>query len=320
VIAYLQAENKVLREQLGKKRLRFTDSQRKLLAVKAKVLGGRKKLAQWASIASPETLLKWYRQLIAQKYNGSKKRGPGRPTIDTVIEKLIITIAKDNPKWGYLRLKGELKKLGHIVGRSTIRRILKRNGLEPAPRRKTTWKQFLSQQWDALFAMDFFNVEVLTLTGFVRYSVLFVIEYKTRRVHIAGIVHCPHEVWMKQMARNLTDCFEGFLLNAKYLIHDRDPLFTEAFLLMLKDSGIEPLRLPAKSPNLNPFAERFVRSIKEECLNRLILFGENHLRVAVKNYIDHYLFERPHQGLGNKVIALAAHHVSFSPAVGMTHW
>jgi hypothetical protein len=150
--------------------------------------------------------------------------------------------------------------------------------------------------------MDFFNVEVLTLTGIVRYHVLFVIEYKTRPMNISGIVHLPYKAWMKQMARNLTDCIDGFLRGAKYLIHDRDPLFSEAFRKILKDSGIKPLKLPAKSPNLNPYAERFVRSIKEECLNRLILFGENHLRTAIRNYAQHYHLERPHQGLDNELI------------------
>ncbi len=154
----------------------------------------------------------------------------------------------------------------------------------------------------AIAATDFFTVEVLTLFGLVRYYVLFVIDLKTRRVEIAGIVHQPYGAWMKQVARNLTDPFDGFLFGAKYLIHDRDPLFTTEFREILKESGVKTVKLPAASPDLNAYAERFVLSIKTECLNRVIPLGEDHLRDLVSEYASHYHLERNHQGLDNELI------------------
>ena len=154
----------------------------------------------------------------------------------------------------------------------------------------------------SIAATDFFSVEVITRSGLVRYFVLFAIDLKTRRVEIAGILPRPNGEWMSQVARNLTDCDDGFLKEARYLIHDRDPLFTRSFREILKSSGIETLKLPARSPNLNAYAERFVRSIKSECLAQIIPLGEDHLRHAVKEYTQHYHVERNHQGLDNRLI------------------
>ena len=163
-------------------------------------------------------------------------------------------------------------------------------------------EDFLAAHWDVLSAIDFFNVEVLTLAGIIRYYVLFAIRLETREVQIVGITAQPCKEWMKQMARNLTDPFDGFLRDARYLIMDRDPLYTACFRRMLKDSGTDPVRLPARSPDLNAFAERFVLSIKSECLNKIIPFGEKHLRLAIKEYMEHYRGERNHQGLGSRII------------------
>ena len=153
-----------------------------------------------------------------------------------------------------------------------------------------------------LAAIDFFNVEVLTFAGIIRYYVLFSIHLETREVQIVGITAQPCEKWIKQMARNLTDAFDGFLRDVQYLIMDRDPLYTACFRQMLKDSGTNPVRLPARSPDLNAFAERFVLSIKSECLNKIIPLGEKHLRNATKEYMEHYHIERNHQGLGSSII------------------
>ena len=185
---------------------------------------------------------------------------------------------------GYLRRTG-LKRLGHDVARNTITAILKDHGIEPAPERgtKTPWKTFLAAHWDGLAAADFFTVEVLTLGGLVRYVVFFVMKLKTRTVEIAGITCQPHEAWMTQVARNLTDAGDGFLRGVSYLILDRDPLYTATFRRLLRDSGVRPLVLPARSPNLNAFAERFVRSAKSECLARIVPLGEGHLRAAVES-------------------------------------
>ncbi len=161
---------------------------------------------------------------------------------------------------------------------------------------------FLKPHWGAIAATDFFSVEVITRSGLVRYFVLFVIDLKTRRVEIAGILPRPNGEWIKQIARNLVDCEEGFLNGSRHLIHDRGPLFTTSFRAILKSSGIETAKLPARSPNLNAYAERFVRSIKSECLAQIIPLGERHLRHAVKEYTEHYHVERNHQGLGNRLI------------------
>ena len=169
-----------------------------------------------------------------------------------------------------------------------------------------SWETFLKAHWGAVAATDFFSVEVITRTGLIRHFVLFVIDLKTRRVEIAGILPRPNGEWMSQIDRNLTDCEAGFLKEARYLIHDRDPLFTRSFREILKSSGIETLKLPARSPNLNAYAERFVRSIKSECLRRMIFFGESSLRRAIGEYLEHYHAERAHQGIGNVPIVASA--------------
>ncbi len=208
----------------------------------------------------------------------------------------------ENPAWGYTRIRGGLNHLGHDIARNTIKAILKDHGIEPAPERRTRmpWKTFLAAHWDGLAAADFFTVEALTMRGLVRYVVFFVMKLKTRRVVIAGITHQPDEVWMTQIARNLTAAGSGFLQGMRHVILDRDPLYTAAFRRLLQSSGVTPLVLPARSPNLNAFAERFVESVKSECLNRMVPLGERHLRTALREFVHHYHDERPHQGLGNK--------------------
>jgi len=303
IIEYLQEENRVLCEQLGAKRLRFTDVQRRRLAAKAhKVV--RKGLFEISTLVTPDTLLRWYRRLIAKKYDGSQARRPGRPKTPAELEGLILRMARDNPRWGYTRIRGALRNLGHEIGRNTIKRILLENGFDPAPLRKKemSWETFLKAHWGAIAATAFFSVEVLTRTGLVRYFVLFLIDLQTRRVEIAGIARRPDGEWMKQIARNLSDAEAGFLNGSRYLIHDRDPLFTHAFREPLKSSGVKTLKLPARSPDLNAYAERFVLSIRSECLDQIIPLGERHLRKAVKEYTEHYHEERNHQDRGNELI------------------
>ena len=309
-IDYLREENRVLREQLGGRRLRLNDDQRRRLATKAKGLG-RKLLAEFATIVTPETLLAWHRKLIAQKYDGSGKRGPGRPRTAGEIEALVTRMAEENRDWGYRRIQGALSNLGHELARSTIAQILERHGIEPAPERsrKTTWKEFLTRHWDLIVAADFFTVEVWTRRGLQRFLVLFFIDLSTRKVEIAGIAQAANGLWMSQIARNLTDAEEGILTGKRYLIHDRDPLFTAEFLSMIADAGVESVKLPPRSPNLNAYAERFVRSIKESCLERMIFFGEESLRTAIQNFVAHYHAERNHQGLANQLISPEAGHL-----------
>ncbi len=251
---------------------------------------------------TPDTLFRWYRELIANKYDGSKSRRPGRPRTAVDIEELVLLMARDNPRWGYTRIRGALFNLGHEIARNTIKRILLDNGFDPIRRKGMSWETFLRAHWGAIAATDFFSVEVITRSGLIRYFVLFVIDLKTRRIEIAGILRRPDGAWMNQIARNLTDCDDGFLNGTRYLIHDRDPLFTASFRGVLESSGVEAIKLPARSPNLNAHAERFVRSVKSECLAQIIPLGERHLRHAVKEYTEHYHFGRNHQGIGNELI------------------
>jgi len=306
LIDYLREENRVLCERLGGQPLRLTDAQRRRLAIRGRRLG-RRALTQVASIVTPDTILRWYRRLIAKKYDGSAHRGRGRPATPKQIAELVVRMAGENPRWGYTRIRDALSNLGHSIARNTVKRILQDHGIEPAPERgrRTPWKTFLQAHWEGLAAADLFTVEVLTMEGLRRYFVLFVIELKTRRVKIAGIHHQPYGEWMEQMARNLTDVFDGFLQNTRHLIHDRDPLYTRAFGEILTSSGVQPVRLPLRSPNLNAYAERFVRSIKEECLHRVVLLSESHLRLVIQEYVEHYHRERNHQGLNNQLLERA---------------
>ncbi len=307
-IEYLVEENRVLREQLGGRRLRFNDDQRRRLAAKGKQLG-RKLLAQIATVVTPETLLTWHRKLIAQKYDGSANRLPGRPRTIAEIETIVVRMAQDNRDWGYRRIQGALANLGHDLAHGTIANILKQHGIEPAPERirKTTWKEFLSRHWEQIVATDFFTIEVWTPTGLQRFLVLFFMELSTRRVKVGGIAKVANGLWITQIARNLTDAVDGFFLGKRYLIHDRDPLYTTEFLNMLADIGVKSVKLPPRSPNLNAYAERFVRTIKESCLERMIFFGEASLRTALSEFLSHYHLERNHQGLENRLLTPTGH-------------
>ena len=219
VIDYLIEENRVLKEQLGGQRLRFTDEQRMRLAVKAKLLG-RRGLDELETLVTPDTLLAWHRKLIAQKWTYARQ-GPGRPRVAQEITDLVLRMARENASWGYDRIQGAPANLGHIVAPNTVKNILKRHGIEPAPERgkRTSWTTFLKAHWDVMAATDFFAVEVWTPRGLVTYYVLFVIHLSTRSVHIAGVTSTPNGAFMKQVARNLTDVDDGFLLNSRYLHH-----------------------------------------------------------------------------------------------------
>jgi len=302
VIEYLREENRVLTDRLPEgRRLRFTDVERRRLAVRAKAVR-RRVLRELATIVTPGTLLRWYRQLIAKKYDGSARRSPGRPKTPAQLAELVVRMAKDNSGWGYTRIRGALQNLGHTVGRSTIARILAEHGLDPAPARPLRWRTFLEAHWGAICAADFFTVEILTLHGLARRHVFFVIDLKTRLVELGGVVHEPYGEWMHNVLRGLLDEVDGFLLGTTHLILDRDPVFTAEVRGMLADAGVQVVRLPARSPNLNAYAERFVGSVRRECLSKLVPLGDRHLRHAVLEFIRHYNAERNHQGVGNRLI------------------
>ena len=302
VIDYLIEENRVLKAQLEGRRVLFNDEQRMRLALKAKVLG-RRALDELETLVTPDTLLAWHRKLIAKKWTYARK-GPGRPRVAQEITDLVLRMARENTSWGYDRIQGAIANLGHIIAPNTVKNILKRHGIEPAPEREkhTSWRTFLKAHWDVMAATDFFTVEVWTLRGLVTYYVLFIMHLSTRSVHIAGVTTAPNGAYMKQMARNLTDVSDNFLLNSQYLIMDRDSKYTKEFRDHLNREGVKPVRCPARAPNCNAFAERFVRSIKEECLDRIILFGEASLRRALGAYVIHYHSERNHQGVGNQLL------------------
>jgi transposase InsO family protein len=304
VIDYLVTENRVLKGQLRGRRLRLTDDERRLLAVKGKALG-RNVLSAVASIVTPDTILAWYRRLIARKWDYSgRRRRPGRPRTAKDLCDLVVRMARSNPSWGYTRIKGALSNLGFVVSRGTIANILREHGIEPAfeRRKRLPWRTFLKAHWETLAAADFFTVEVARPFGLVTYYVLFVMELSSRRIHIAGVTSNPDGSFMLQVARNLTDAFDGFLLGKRYLLLDRDSKYTEEFRQLLIDSGTKVVRLPIQSPNLNAYAERFVLSIKSECLDRMIFFTDAALRRALWAYTGHYHRERNHQGLGNELI------------------
>ena len=304
VVAYQAEEIRALRELLGGKRLRFTDAQRRRLALKSRPLS-HAKLREIGSIVTPDTLTRWFRKYAGAKYDSHAKRRPGRPPKPQEIRELVVTLAQENTSWGYTRIRDVMKHLGHEIGRTTVARILDEDGIQPAPERRKhlPWATFLKAHWGAIAAMDFFKVEVLSLRGPIRYAVLVVMDLKSRRVEIAGIIREPYESWMFQILRNLIDGMDGFLLSHVYLIMDRDPVFTQEFRARLEHAGIEPVRLPRRSPNLNAYVERFNRSIQEECLNRVVPLGEAHLRELVREYVSHYHEERPHQGLSGRFVS-----------------
>jgi transposase InsO family protein len=226
----------------------------------------------------------------------------GRPPVTPEIEALVVSMARDNPSWGYDRIVGALKNLGHRLSDQTVGNILKRNGIAPSPERKrnTTWADFIRQHKEVLWATDFFTSEIWTPLGLTTYYVLFFIQISTRRVVMGGITTSPNEQWMTQVARNISG-WDGEMMDARYLIHDRDCKFTNSFDEILRAVGVEPIKLPARSPNLNAYAERFVKTIKTECLDHLILFSEKSLRHVVTEYLAHYHAERNHQGIENVI-------------------
>jgi putative transposase len=300
---YLVTENRILRHQI-KGRVRLSDGERATLAGMGHKLG-KQALEQVATIVTPDTILAWHRRLVARKFDGSQQRKAlGRPKIDQELEALVVRMAQENRSWGYDRIVGALANLGYTISDQTVGNILKRHGILPAPERKTTttWKEFIRTHMDVLVATDFFTAEVWTWSGLVTYDVLFFIHLSRRKVQVAGVTPHPNAAWMVQMARNMTMEEWGFLAPGQYLIHDRDGKYGPAFQQLIEAAGVERVPLPPRSPNLNAYAERWVRSVKEECLARMILFGEASLRHALTQYVEHFHHERNHQGRSNELL------------------
>ena len=247
-------------------------------------------------------MLRWHRRLIALKWTFTPAR-PGRPGIMREISSLILRMATENPGWGYTRIQGALKNLGHGVARSTVAKVLKHNGIAPAPDRPLSWRTFLRAHWGAIAGADFLTSEVWTPRGLITYYTLFVIGLRSRRVHVAGSTPTPDGWFMAQAARRLTDAVDGFLVRHRVLICDRDSKWTDGFRRIVQSAGVRIVLTPIQAPTANAYAERFVRSIREECLDRLILFGERRLIRVLDEFVAHYHGERNHQGLGNDLIA-----------------
>jgi putative transposase len=243
-------------------------------------------------IVTPQTLLRRHRQIVCRKWTQPRRNG-GRPPVDDRIRQLALRFARENPGWGYPRIAGELLKLGLRVSPSTVRRILLANCLGPAPKRSgPSWQQFLRQQAASMLACDFFTVETISLR---RFYVLFFIELESRRVHLAGCTTNPSGAWVTQQARNLS--FTGLFDRMRFLIHDRDSKFSRAFDEVFRSEGINVIHTPVRAPQANAYAERFVRTVRAECLDWLPIIGRRHLETVLRIYTAHYNRERPHRGL-----------------------
>ena len=245
-------------------------------------------------LVSPRTLLRWHAQLVAHRWTYPRRR-PGRPPTAPAIRDLVLRMARENPRWGYRRIQGELVRLGHTVAASTVWKILKDAGLDPAPRRSgPTWRQFLAAQAHAILAIDFAHVDTVLLR---RLYILVVIEHDRRLVHLAGITAHPTGAWVTQQARNLLMDLGDRADRFRFLIRDRDSKFTTAFDAVFTGADIRIIRTPIRAPRANAIAERFIGTLRRECLDHLLITGPRHLDVVLREYIQHYNGHRPHRAL-----------------------
>jgi transposase len=284
----------VLRHQIqvlsrGVRRPPFRRRDRMLLAAASRILPRK----SWkAFVVTPRTLLRWHRELVRRKWT-YRRRGPGRPPLDPETVELIARMAKENPRWGYVRIRGELLKLGIRVSATAIRSVLRREGLGPAPRRSgPSWREFLRSQARGILALDFFAVETVWLRTLY---VLFAIELGSRRVHVLGLTRNPDSAWVAQQARNLAvgDRLEGI----RFLIRDRDSKYSGSFDEVFRTEGVRVVKTPIRAPKANAFAERWVRTARRECLDHLLILGRRHLERVLREFAAHYNAERPHRGL-----------------------
>jgi hypothetical protein len=302
-IDYLREQVRVLVEHQEKqdKRILLTNSQRMRVAAKAKRLS-RKMLERCTELFTVDTIMRWHRKLIAEKYDGSQNRAyAGRPSITEEIVNLVIRFKEENSRWGYKKIRDQVVYLGYTICKSSVKTILIEHGYDPEPDLtvRSTWHEFIKSHWEVLAACDFFTIELLVGRRLIRCTVFFVMELATRKVFFAPVKPQPDGPYMLQVAKLLTDSEDGFLHGKRCLIHDRDSLYrTDGFHGILRGSGIEPVKLPARSPDLNCYAERFVKSVKSECLDHLILSSVKQLEYVLGQYSEYYHHERIHQGVG----------------------
>jgi putative transposase len=270
-------------------------------------------LSPVAAVFTPATLLRWHCEIVRRKWTFANLSKPGRPRVSAACVELIVRLARENPGWGYGKVQGELRKLGHRVSVSTIKRVLRQHGLPPAPaRNKSTWRAFLGHYRESILACDFFTVATLTLHTIYA---LFFIELGSRRVHFAGCTAAPDAAWVVQQARQFAwRLDEPPIRPVRFLLHDHDRTFPAGFDAVFASEGITIIKTPIQAPTANGVAERVVRSIREECLDRLLILNQAHLTHVLRQYLAYYNHRRPHQGLGQRPPAPATHPPPFAAA------
>jgi len=258
-------------------------------------------------IFQPETVLRWHRELVRQKWTYSHKNKGGRPSISKELEELILRLARENRRWGYGKIQGELVKLSFKVSQSTVRNVLDRHGIQPVPVRNGSigWRHLLSHYKNQILACDFFTIETLRLQTFY---VLFFIELGTRRIHFAGCTEKPDAIWTTQQARQLIWNLDDSSHTFRFLIHDHDTKFSSLFDNVFVSESINVIHIPFQAPKANSFAERWVRSVREECLDHILIINQTHLRCVLKEYVNYYNHHRPHQGINQQFPISAPRH------------